>query len=62
MGSRPEILGDVGGSSPDSWDRIWDYRPAARRQGARVGLRSASAPILTARRCRPAEWTEWLAG
>ena len=39
MGCRSEILGDVGGSAPDQWDRIWDYRPGgAARAGAYVDL------------------------
>ncbi len=60
-----EILGDVGGSSPDHWDRIWDYRPGGTgAERCTCGSRSASAPILTARRCRSwpsgrSGWKAW---
>jgi len=38
MGARSEILGDVGGSSPDRWEPIWDYSSAQSTDGPHVGL------------------------
>jgi len=58
MGCRSEILGDVGGSAPKNWDRIWDYRPGDRAglslgemtADQRTAVRRASQPL---RRSQP---------
>lgn len=63
MGSRSEILGDVGGSSPDHWDQIWDYRPGGKSPTVHmwvsfsVGANPDGTPLPVL-----SEWTAWLEG
>ena len=63
MGCRSEILGDVGGSSPDRWDRIWDYRPGGKAPTVHmwvsfsVGANPDGTPLPVL-----SEWTAWLEG
>ena len=63
MGTRSEILGDVGGSSPDRWDRIWDYRPGGKAPPVHmwvsfsVGANPDGTPLPVL-----SEWTAWLEG
>jgi len=63
MGCRSEILGDIGGSSPDGWERIWDYRPGGKAPTVHVWISfsvganpdGTPLPVLS-------EWTAWLEG
>jgi len=63
MASRAEILGDVGASAPDHWDRIWNYRPGGTAPSVHMWISfsiganpdGTPLPIL-------AEWTQWLEG
>lgn len=61
MGCRSEILGDVGGSAPERWDRIWDYRPggSAPKVHLWVSFSVGAAPDGTPLPVL-AEWTAWL--
>src|SRR4029077_5123329 len=61
VGTRSEILGDVGASSPDRWDRIWDYRPGGKAPPVHVWVSfsvganpdGTPLPVLS-------DWTAWL--
>ena len=63
MGCRSEILGDVGGSSPQHCDRIWDYGPGGKAPMVHtwvsfsVGANPDGTPLKDL-----SEWTEWLEG
>lgn len=63
MGNRAEILGDVGASAPDRWDRVWDYGPGGAAPTVHIWISFSiranpdGAPVA-----KLAEWTQWLEG
>ncbi|OHV14733.1 hypothetical protein BK022_24295 [Methylorubrum extorquens] len=63
MGSRSEILGDVGGSAPEHWDPIWHYGRGGPAPAVHiwlsfsVGANPDGTPLPEL-----ASWTSWLEG
>jgi Dyp-type peroxidase family len=63
MGCRAEILGDVGPSAPERWDRVWRASPQERARqvhiwvSLNVGANPDGTPLAEL-----AQWTLWLQG
>jgi Dyp-type peroxidase family len=61
MACRAEILGDVGASAPEQWDRIWTFSPDERARqihvwvSLNVGANPDGTPLAALD-----EWTKWL--